>query len=613
MKFQCIRIKKAFCAGMLFFSVLLSHSMLSGQNSLSGTLAADKTLSEAGSPWRVTADLTVPANVTLTIEPGTVVHFDPSAGIKVQSGGRIVAEGTDDKRITLTRSPGSTSPWDGIEFDHSMKDNVLSHVDMTFGDRQNEMILVQYSKLVIDHSTWNNTSKTVIEVLHPSLLVSNSVFPDEDGQEVIHGELLRDDEYLVLRGNTFGRTTGYNDVIDFSDCRRPGPVFEVYDNTFTGASDDMLDLDGCDSYIEGNVFMNAHKSNNTTSTSNALATGVFNGYSPTIVAARNVFVNNDHAVLLKEDSYMRADNNVFANCVHGAINYGEWPDRTVDPGKGAVLEGDIFWNNGADFENQSAQPGKKDPVIVMNRCVVSKGLHYLGTGNLDVDPKFINPDALDFHLLQDSPVRGKGPNGLDMGAYVPPGASVSGEPASVTDRTDASLTVWGPGITDYRYSLNSPDGPWTGDFSVQDNPVIGLSGLPDGQSVTVYVKGKNSAGRWQTDPEYTASKTWTVQVTPSGIVRSDPSGQPRGFRLNQNLPNPFNPMTVIEFEIPRSEDVRLEVLDGLGRKVTDLVSGRYAEGKYKAVWDAAGFPAGTYFCRFRAGDFTRTIRMSLVK
>jgi len=98
------------------------------------------------------------------------------------------------------------------------------------------------------------------------------------------------------------------------------------------------------------------------------------------VVARNVFVNNDRAVLLKEDCYMRAENNVFVNCKYGAINYGEWPDRTVDPGKGAYLDGNIFWNNASAFENQFAQPGKKDPVIVMNRCVVSQDLHYLGPG-----------------------------------------------------------------------------------------------------------------------------------------------------------------------------------------------------------------------------------------
>jgi hypothetical protein len=613
MSFQYIHVSKKYWVGMVFFSALVNNSTLTAQNTLSDTLTGDRTLTADGNPWRVTADVIVPKDVTLTIEPGAVVYFDPSAGIKVQAGGRLVAAGTDNARITLTRTPGSSSPWDGIEFDQTMTDNLLSHVDMTYGDQQNQMILVRYSKLLIDHATWNNTTKIIIEVEHPSLLVRNSVFPDVEQQELIHGVYLRDNEYLIVDGNTFGRPSGYNDVIDFSDCRRPGPVFEVYNNVFTGGGDDALDLDGCDAHIEGNVFMNFHKANSSSSTSNALATGVFNGYSPTIVVARNVFVNNDHAVLLKEDSYMRAENNVFVNCVYGAIDYSEWPDRTVDPGKGAVLEGNIFWNNGSTFQNQFAQPGKKDPLIVMNRCDVSQDLHYLGTGNMDVDPKFVNPGAEDFHLLPDSPVRGKGPNGLDMGKFVPAGASISGEPDSVTNRTDATLTVGGPGITRYTYSVNSADGPLYGEFSVQDNPAIGLSSLTDGQSYLVYVKGKNSANRWQTEPDFTASKTWTVRVSPSGFPRSESSDRPGNFKLCQNTPNPFNPLTVIEFELPQSADVRLEVLDVLGRRVADLASGQYAAGKYKAVWDAREFPSGTYYGRFRAGDFVKTIKMSLLK
>jgi hypothetical protein len=612
METQHLNMPKKYLIGMLIFFAFLRHSTLTAQSTLSGTLAGDRTLTAAGSPWRVTADVMVSADVTLTVEPGAVVHFDPSAGIKVQAGGRLVAAGTDEARITLTRSPGSSSPWDGIEFDQTMTDNVLSHVDMTYGDRQNEMILVRYSMLLIDHAKWNNTTKIILELEHPSLLVRDSEFPDVDGQEVIHGAVLRDDEYLVLRGNTFGRPSGYNDVIDFSDCRRPGPVFEVYNNLFTGGGDDALDLDGCDAHIEGNVFMNFHQANGSSSTSNALATGVFNGYSPTIVVARNVFVNNDHAVLLKEDSFMRADNNVFANCVYGAINYGEWPDRTVDPGKGAVLDGNIFRNNGSAFQNQFAQPGKQDPVIELNRCAVSMDLHGLGTGNLDADPKFVNPEN-DFHLLPDSPLLGMGPNGLDMGAYVPAGASVSGEPDSVTDRTDATLTVGGPGITRYKYSVNNVDGPWTGEFSLQDNPAIGLANLADGQTVTVYVKGKNSGNRWQTEPDVAASKTWMVRVSPSGFTRSDPSDRSLDFRLCQNKPNPFNPATKIDYAVTGNSRVRLTVFDLKGREIATLVDGLKPAGRHSVTFDARNLKSGVYFYKLQTDDATITRKMLLVK
>ncbi len=131
--------------------------------------------------------------------------------------------------------------------------------------------------------------------------------------------------------------------------------------------------------------------------------------------------------------------------------------------------------------------------------------------------------------------------------------------------------------------------------------------------MTVYVKGKNSAGRWQTDPEYASSNTWTVHVASNAVALSEAPDRPRDYQLKQNLPNPFNPMTEIEFELPQSSDVRLDILDALGRRVATLVSGRVAAGRHKTMWSAEGFPAGMYFACFRAGDFTRTIRMSLVK
>jgi hypothetical protein len=573
---------------------------------LSGTLTANRTLLAGPSPWRVTSDLIVPSGVTLSIEPGTTVYFDANAGIKVQAGGRLAAAGTEDSRITMTLTPGFSSPWDGIEFDHTLEDNVLSFADLAYGDRQAEVILVQTSKLRIDDVTWSHVAKTVIEAEHPSLRVEHSVFPDVGEHEIIHGEYLTGDEYLILRKNVFGRPSGYNDVIDFSDCRRPGPVFEVYDNLFLGGSDDGLDLDGCDAHIEGNRFQNFHKANTTASTSNALATGAYNGYSPTIFVARNVFTDNDHAVILKENSAMVAENNVFANCSAAAVNFGEWPYRTVDPGRGAVLDGNIFWNNASTFENPAAQPGKTDPTIVVNRCIIPAEWNGLGSGNLDADPLFTD----DYRLSEGSPAAGAGPNGLDMGAFVPAGASISGEPDSVTNRTDASLTVGGPGITAYRYSLMGPSGPWDGDYAIEDDPVIRLSGFEDGDTVQITVRGMNSAGRWQTDPEVAISKPWTVRTLPNGVGTA---AGPFSFRLFQNRPNPFNPVTVLEFELPAQERVSLIVYDAAGREAARLASGRYSAGRFRVVWDAREFPSGLYTACLRAGDYTKTIKMTLVK
>ncbi|MFT5233449.1 MAG: hypothetical protein ACI9UK_001334 [Candidatus Krumholzibacteriia bacterium] len=84
-------------------------------------------------------------------------------------------------------------------------------------------------------------------------------------------------------------------------------------------------------------------------------------------------------------------------------------------------------------------------------------------------------------------------------------------------------------------------------------------------------------------------------------------------------PNPFNPMTTIEFELPRAERARLGVYDMGGRLVRELVSGSMLnEGQHIAVWrgdDKSGsaVPAGVYFYRLDAGNLSETKRVVLVK
>ncbi|MHC4570689.1 MAG: lamin tail domain-containing protein [Planctomycetota bacterium] len=460
-------------------------------------------LDAASGPWYVSSNLTIPADKTLIIEPGTTLFFNRGKNLTVN--GRIVVEGTEYERIRLALDPeagGNPSQhWNGINFTNTLRDNRLRYVDMEFADNDSEAINISYSRVLIDNMTWLNTTNTILEVDHPSLIVRNSVFPNTTGVEIIHGTNLSGSEYFILKGNTFGTTTGYNDIIDFSGCARPGPIFEVYDNVFLGGEDDALDLDGTDAHIEGNLFMNFK--GGVSSTSNAIATDL----SSEIVAVRNIFLNNDRAVLLKGNAFIHAEHNVFTRSSVAAINFHE--DGGV-AGEGAYLDGDIFWDNNDLFENEFGA----DPNIIVNRCIISAEMHYLGVDNLDADPLFVDEDSNNFRLKAISPAIGAGINGLDMGAYVPSGASVSGEPNGQTYHTDATLTVDGPGITHYKYRIN--EGPWSSELSV-DTPIV-LTSLTDGNSYTVYTSGKNSASVWQSDPNFNASSTWTIDTSYSQLV-----------------------------------------------------------------------------------------------
>jgi hypothetical protein len=93
---------------------------------------------------------------------------------------------------------------------------------------------------------------------------------------------------------------------------------------------------------------------------------------------------------------------------------------------------------------------------------------------------------------------------------------------------------------------------------------------------------------------------------------------PTEYSLSQNYPNPFNPMTVISYSLRESGDVELVVYNMLGQKVRTLVSEFVEAGHHKAVWDGLdedgkSVSTGIYLYRLRSGDFSKTMKMALIK
>jgi len=91
------------------------------------------------------------------------------------------------------------------------------------------------------------------------------------------------------------------------------------------------------------------------------------------------------------------------------------------------------------------------------------------------------------------------------------------------------------------------------------------------------------------------------------------SGLPQDFNLNQNYPNPFNPSTKIEYSIPEASFVQLKVYDILGNEVVTLVSEEQSAGSYRADFSGNGLSSGMYIAKLQAGNYTKTIKMTLMK
>ena len=88
---------------------------------------------------------------------------------------------------------------------------------------------------------------------------------------------------------------------------------------------------------------------------------------------------------------------------------------------------------------------------------------------------------------------------------------------------------------------------------------------------------------------------------------------PTTYELSQNFPNPFNPETVIKYQIPKASHVTLTVYDVLGHEVAVLVNGFRGAGEYSLTFDGTGLASGVYFYRLHAGDFVAARKLVIVK
>ena len=114
-----------------------------------------------------------------------------------------------------------------------------------------------------------------------------------------------------------------------------------------------------------------------------------------------------------------------------------------------------------------------------------------------------------------------------------------------------------------------------------------------------------SAGGWAYIDE--------LSFGPPSDVQEISSSVPDNFNLSQNYPNPFNPSTKIEYSITEASFVQLKVYDILGNEVAELVNEEQTAGTYRADFSGENLSSGLYIAKLQADNFTKTIKMSLLK
>jgi hypothetical protein len=88
---------------------------------------------------------------------------------------------------------------------------------------------------------------------------------------------------------------------------------------------------------------------------------------------------------------------------------------------------------------------------------------------------------------------------------------------------------------------------------------------------------------------------------------------PEQFVLHQSYPNPFNPVATIGYQLPEQADVRLEVFNMLGQRVSVLINEHRAAGYHEVRFDASQLASGMYIYRLSTDSFSKSMKMMLIK
>ncbi|MCF8374098.1 MAG: T9SS type A sorting domain-containing protein [Bacteroidales bacterium] len=164
--------------------------------------------------------------------------------------------------------------------------------------------------------------------------------------------------------------------------------------------------------------------------------------------------------------------------------------------------------------------------------------------------------------------------------------------ASVVDGDFTSISIWGDDdLTDGKDGLEQGN-----DFELR------LWNYETGEESTLIVD------EWlEGDGSYETNKIAVAKIV-LGF-----GSEVSGFRLYQNVPNPFTNETNFSFFSPKDCKIELEIFNLIGKKVATVISEEMAKGKHSITFDSKDLAAGTYYYRLRTSDFEETKKMVVIK
>jgi hypothetical protein len=162
---------------------------------------------------------------------------------------------------------------------------------------------------------------------------------------------------------------------------------------------------------------------------------------------------------------------------------------------------------------------------------------------------------------------------------------------------------------------------WESDISDTVNIKL-MNGNNIASDIGDNIVGGTNAYQWQVPKNLKQGSTYQITVTSIsndslyGISSSDfnisssvtavtvTNNIVKSFQLDQNYPNPFNPSTVIRYSIPQESQVRIDIYNIIGQRMTTLINSVQKSGNYEVTWDASALASGVYFYSIKAATNT---------
>jgi len=165
-----------------------------------------------------------------------------------------------------------------------------------------------------------------------------------------------------------------------------------------------------------------------------------------------------------------------------------------------------------------------------------------------------------------------------------------------------------------------------GRYVIGGGGIIGATSANNRHHATI---GQTIVGRTSGSNYILLAGFWLASGGPVGIQTEDPIALPTEFKLHQNFPNPFNPETTIEYDLPNACLVTVEIFNTVGQRISVISSQIQGPGYAAAVWDGhndqgEAMGSGVYFYRITASlmkdtkisyqiQFQQTMKMLLIK